>query len=509
MKLLKLLPVFVLLVLSVTTVIATHVPQVSLQSTDWSANTETDVSFNVANSGDPIVKVELSVPEANLVPLYKVLEVSTPEGWTYDTTSRVGQTPYKVTWYTDGVGITTGNELTFGIRVLTPSQASEQLWAWKTTDANGASQSGDIKTETVTAPVAKLRISTPSKVKAGSAFVASVTVYDSMNRVKTDYTGTILLASSDSLAIMPEKYTFTASDNGYKSFTIRMKTAGMQTVSVNDANNKISAVSAPIDVEAGTLVSLAVIADKASVNVGETVVFNAVASDLYGNKVDVTSNTIWDIDNEAKGSWSKNVYKAGAAGLWTVTARYLTLEGGVSLNVGGQAVEPVQVEVPQEIPIEAEITPNETEPEVPETQTAELSIAGEDTVVIPAASNDTMILTVSNNGNVNLTGVEIGFEGIPSDWVLTFPLSSNIDAGESKDFLVILYVPENETGTKDITFTATSDQGANAEKDVTLKLEAPPTGLFEAIPSNILQLGVVIIAVAAVIIIGYELWFKK
>jgi hypothetical protein len=108
-----------------------------------------------------------------------------------------------------------------------------------------------------------------------------------------------------------------------------------------------------------------------------------------------------------------------------------------------------------------------------------------------------------------LTGVEINFEGVPSDWVLSFPLSSDIDAGNSKDYLVIIYVPENETGTKEITFTANSNEGATAEKAVTLRLEAPPTGLFEAIPSNILQLGVVIIAVAAVVIIGYELWFKK
>ena len=128
---------------------------------------------------------------------------------------------------------------------------------------------------------------------------------------------------------------------------------GMQTISVNDVANKISAVSSPIQVGAGTLVSLAVVADDLDVNVGETVVFNAIGSDLYGNKVDVTSKAIWDIDNEAKGSWSKNVYRAGAAGLWTVTARYITLLGSVSLNVGGEAVT---VEVPVEIPIETEIT---------------------------------------------------------------------------------------------------------------------------------------------------------
>jgi len=42
-------------------------------------------------------------------------------------------------------------------------------------------------------------------------------------------------------------------------------------------------------------------------------------------------------------------------------------------------------------------------------------------------------------------------------------------------------------------------------KDV---ISGAPTGSF-ALPNNVLQLGVVIIAVAAIVIIGWELWFKK
>jgi uncharacterized membrane protein len=120
-----------------------------------------------------------------------------------------------------------------------------------------------------------------------------------------------------------------------------------------------------------------------------------------------------------------------------------------------------------------------------------------------------MILTVNNDGDTKLTGVELGVAGVPEDWVLIFPLSSDIEAGDSKDYLIIVYVPENETETQTMAFTATSNEGSTAEKEVTLTLGLPPTGLLEAIPKNILQLGVVIIAVAAVVIIGWELWFKK
>jgi len=509
MKLVKLLPVLVLLILSVTAVMATHTPNVSLQPSEWAAGTISDVSLNVMNSvGDNIVIVELSVPERDMVPLYMIKEITTPEEWTFKTTARVGQTPYKVTWYTNGEGIKTDESLGFGLRVQSPNEKAEYVWKWTTTDNKGSTQTGILKTITGTAPISYLKISAPTTAKAGTAIKVTVTAYDSSDRVKTDYTGTVSLTSSDSQAIMPEKYTFTASDSGQKSFTVKLKTAGVQTVSVSDG--KISTVSKNIEVEAASLVSLQVTSSDLDINMGDTIVLNAMASDLYGNKLDVTAKTVWDIDNEAKGSWVGNTYKAGNVGAWTITGSYLTLKNGVKLVVGGEAVT---VEVPVEIPIEEEVAPEEAVPEeeevIPITQMAEMTIEGEASIAIPPGSNDTMVLTVNNGGNVDLTGVKLSFEGIPSDWVLTFPLSSDIDAGESKDYLVIIYVPENETGTKEITFAANSNEGATAEKTVSLTLGTAPTGLFEAIPKNILQLGVVIIAVAAVIIIGWELWFKK
>jgi hypothetical protein len=420
--------------------------------------------------------------------------------------------PYKITWTATGNGIAVGESVKFGVRAQSPNEQGEFLWSWMTMDTAGSEKSGTLTTATGSAPLAYLKITASSKSKAGNSLGLTVTAYDSSDKIKTDYAGTITFSSSDPLATMPSSYTFEASDNGYKSFITKMRTAGEQTISVSDVSSKMFATKT-VQVEAGSLVSLKIVADDMDANVGQTVVFNALASDLFGNQVDVTKATLWNIDNEAHGSWSKNEYKTETSGLWVVTGRYNTLVDGVVLKVSGQAVE---VEVPVEIPIEDDIapeeevtTPEEETPEVPGIPTAEMTISGEDAITIPAGSNDTLVLTVENGGDVDLSGVELSFTGVPADWVLTFPLSSDISAGSSKDYLVIIYVPDNATEAKDITFSAVADEGATAEKQVALSLVAPATGLLEAIPKNVLQLGVVIIAVAAVIIIGWELWFKK
>jgi uncharacterized protein YcnI len=509
MKLVKFAPIVLILILSVTAVMAAHTATVSISPKEIPMGMVEDISLNVMNTGaDNIVMVELVIPEENQKPLYLVEEVSRPEGWTYEIRQRTNQAyPYKITWTTAGSGIANGESLDFGLTAQAPSEGGSYDLDWITTDTKGSIRGGTITTKVGLAPLASLKVVTASKVSAGNSLSVSVFAYDSVGRIKSDYTGTVSFSSTDEKAILPATYTFSTADNGYRIFTAKLKTVGSQTVIVEDKTNKLSA-SSSVNVAVGKLISLDVAPELSAVNAGEKTVFSAMASDIYGNQIDVTDETDWNIDSEAGGKWNKNIYTAGNEGIWTVEGKYSTLSDGAELAVG-EAVAPVEipVEVPEEIPIEEEIvTPVEEEPVTP---TVALSITGDDSIAITPGGNDTTVLTVSNDGDTKLTGVEVGVAGVPSDWVLIFPLSSDIEAGESKDFLLIVYVPENETESQTMTLTATSSEGATAEKEVTLSLGVPPTGLFEAIPKNILQLGVVIIAVAAVVIIGWELWFKK
>jgi hypothetical protein len=508
MKLVKFAPIALILVLSVTAVMAMHTTSVTITPVKMAMGTTEDVSLNVKNNGiDNIVTVELVIPEVDQQPVYSVYYITTPQGWTYSSVTRPDMTPSKIIWTTDGSGIVSGQNLDFGMNVKAPDGSGNYQMDWVTIDSRGGVDAGTLTTIVGSPATASLKIFTASKTKAGSSLSVTVFAYDASGRLNSDYTGTVSFSSSDDKAILPETYTFSTSDNGYKIFTAKLKTAGIQTITVDDEANELSATSS-VDVGAGNLVSLSIMPELSAVNGGETIVFSALASDIYGNEVDVTGKTIWSIDKGAGGSWNKNIYTSENEGMWTVEGKYLTLTGGAELAVGESIAptEPVQVPVEEEIPVEEEVIPPV---EVPETPIAALSITGDDSIAIMPGGNDTMVLTVNNDGDVELTGVELEVSGVPSNWVLIFPLSSDIDVDSSKDYLVIIYVPENETEPQTMTFTANSDEGATAQKEVELTLGSPATGLFEAIPQNILQLGVVIIAVAAVVIIGWELWFKK
>jgi probable HAF family extracellular repeat protein len=85
------------------------------------------------------------------------------------------------------------------------------------------------------ATAARLAITGPSGVAAGSLFSITVTAYDAYGNVATGYTGTIAFKSSDPTAALPANYTFTAADKGVHTFTgLKLRKKGTQTITVTD-----------------------------------------------------------------------------------------------------------------------------------------------------------------------------------------------------------------------------------------------------------------------------------
>lgn len=484
------------LIFSVTAmlVIAIHTASITVTPNKWGIGEEADVTMTISNTaGDSIVRIELLIPETvDEEPIYIIKTVTTPGGWKDYYEKRFGQIfPYKIIW--EGVGISEGESLNFGFRVEAPDTKGEYEWSWKTTDTNDVSYTRTFKTETTLAPAHHFIITNePKMIKADETFTIGVGVRDITDKVKTDYTGTIKFTSTDSKAILPEDYTFTVGDMGFKKFSIKYRSAGNQTFTISDEIAGISETSDKTLVNPGKAVSMKISPDGSTVPSGDSINFTAMASDKFDNQFDVTKDTSWDIDDESEGEWIENEYTAEIEGTWIVTGTYKTLTDGTILNVGPVEVAPPIEEVLPEIP-------SEVEP---------LVIISLDKITIPPGSNDTMILSVDNNMETRVTEVTVSAEGIPSDWIDVFPSTVDIEGMSSRSFLIGISVPENETETREITFTINTKEGLTASKDVTLNIGAPITG-FAMTVENLLPAGIILIAVAAIILSVWRVWFHK
>jgi hypothetical protein len=132
-------------------------------------------------------------------------------------------------------------------------------------------------------------------IMAGELATLNVSAYDFYDNLKTDYTGTVNISSDDAMAVLPADYTFTAGDNGSKSFTngVALKTTGLYYVKVTDGsvnNQQSDILVTPGDLDYFTVITehsnSETAASAFSVTVTAYDMFGNVKTDLNGN-VDV------------------------------------------------------------------------------------------------------------------------------------------------------------------------------------------------------------------------------
>ena len=117
---------------------------------------------------------------------------------------------------------------------------------------------------------------------AGSTQNLSVTAYDSYGNIAVDYSGTIVAISTDLRATLPY-YTFTSADAGTHKFSVVMRTAGTQSLTIRDiAKTAITATQSGIKITPAAPSSISntpINGSVAGVNQG----FTVTARDAYGN----------------------------------------------------------------------------------------------------------------------------------------------------------------------------------------------------------------------------------
>jgi Bacterial Ig domain/Right handed beta helix region/Immunoglobulin I-set domain len=126
-------------------------------------------------------------------------------------------------------------------------------------------------------------VTAPASTTAGNAFNMTVTALDAANNIATGYTSTVHFTSTDSQAALPVDYTFLPADNGSKTFSITLKTAGNQTITATDTvNAAINGTSSTINVLAGAATHYALTAPAGAVP-GTPFNFTVTALDQFNN----------------------------------------------------------------------------------------------------------------------------------------------------------------------------------------------------------------------------------
>ncbi len=155
---------------------------------------------------------------------------------------------------------------------------------------------------------------------AGVTQTGTLTAMDAFGNLATGYTGTVNFSSSDAQAGLPANYTFTAADAGVHSFSATLKTAGSQSITIQDAANAaVAGTETGIVVSPSSAVSYSVTAPStATAGVAQSI--TVTARDAFGNVAAGYAGTV---------TLSSSDVQAGlpAAYTFTTTPTSTTLKG--------------------------------------------------------------------------------------------------------------------------------------------------------------------------------------
>jgi hypothetical protein len=162
----------------------------------------------------------------------------------------------------------------------------------------------------------------------------TLTAKDSFGNVATGYRGTIHFSSSDSQAILPADYTFTAVDAGLHTFSATLKTAGTQSLTATDtANAALTGAQGSILINPAAA-SRFVLSAPASVNAGARFSLTVTVVDAYGNVVTGYRGTIHFSSSDTTANLPRDyTFTAADAGVHTFTGLVLRKKGRKSITV--------------------------------------------------------------------------------------------------------------------------------------------------------------------------------
>jgi hypothetical protein len=160
----------------------------------------------------------------------------------------------------------------------------------------------------------------PSSTTAGVQQTFVVTAFDPFgNRAR--YFGSVVFSSSDSQASLPSFYTFTAADAGSHTFCAALKTAGTQSLTVQDFFNGLPSGTQSVTVTPAAAASFTVTGFPTTTTAGVSHSFTVAATDAFGNVATGYTGTVAFTSSDPIASLPPNyTFTAADAGTHTFTA---------------------------------------------------------------------------------------------------------------------------------------------------------------------------------------------
>ncbi|AFE06876.1 Ig-like domain-containing protein [Corallococcus coralloides DSM 2259] len=138
-------------------------------------------------------------------------------------------------------------------------------------------------------------------VDAGDSNDVTVSVTDAFGNPIQGYTGTVHFTSSDAQAELPADVTFVQADQGEKTVSgLVFKTAGTQSLTATDTATPALTATVNAEVRAITAASLEVVASAGPFGAGQSLSYELVARDTYGNVAKDYASTVTVTSSDAQ-----------------------------------------------------------------------------------------------------------------------------------------------------------------------------------------------------------------
>jgi hypothetical protein len=140
-----------------------------------------------------------------------------------------------------------------------------------------------------------------SPTVAGSVHTLEVSARDAYDNILPSYRGTVHFTSSDPHATLPDDYTFTADDNGSRTFGAILQTAGTRSITANQVGGSVNGTQSGI-VVAPAAASYFVLFAPGAVGADEDFEVTLRVFDRYGNIATGYAGTVAFSTSDADGT---------------------------------------------------------------------------------------------------------------------------------------------------------------------------------------------------------------